>query len=101
MGGPAIYYIWHRSFLKESALRILDCKVNVVRETKLPTDPEVIGRFVAAARLAIERIGLESGCNPQPCLFAGIQRAWLAGDLHRCAARGSRVASWFPQKERL
>jgi hypothetical protein len=26
--------------------------------------------------------------------------AWLASDLHRCAARGSRAASWFPQQER-
>jgi transposase len=58
---------------KESALCILDGKGKIVRETKLPTDPEIIARFIAATGLAIDRIGLESGCTAA-WLFAGPQR---------------------------
>jgi transposase len=58
---------------KESALCILDGKGKIVRETKLPTDPEIIARFIAATGLAIERIGLESGCTAA-WLRAGLQR---------------------------
>jgi hypothetical protein len=53
---------------KESALCILDGEGKIVRETKLPTDPDVIARFVADTGLPIERIGLESGCTPPGCL---------------------------------
>jgi transposase len=52
---------------------ILDGKGKIVRETKLPTDPEIIARFIADTGLAIERIGLESGCTAA-WLFAGLQR---------------------------
>jgi len=58
---------------KESALCILDGKGKIVRETKLPTDPEIIARFIAGTELVIERIGLESGCTAA-WLFAGLQR---------------------------
>jgi transposase len=54
---------------KESALCIMDGKGKIVRETKLPTDPEIID----TTGLAIERIGLESGCTAA-WLFAGLQR---------------------------
>jgi hypothetical protein len=57
---------------KESAPCIVDDKGKIVRETKLPTDPEVIARFVAGIGLAIERIGLESGCTAA-WLFAGLR----------------------------
>jgi transposase len=68
-----MYYIGIDVSSKESALCILDGKGKIVRETKLPTDPEVIARFVAATGLAIERIGLESGCTAA-WLFAGLRR---------------------------
>jgi transposase len=71
-GGPATYYIGIDVSSKESALCILDGKGKIVRETKLPTDPEVIARFVAATGLAIERIGLESGCTAA-WSFAGLR----------------------------
>jgi transposase len=58
---------------KESAICILDGKGKIVRETKLPTDPEIIARFIAATGFAVERIGLESGCTAA-WLFAGLQR---------------------------
>ena len=62
----------HRCSTKESALCILDGR-KIVREAKLATDPEMIARFIAATELAIERIGLESGCTAA-WLFAGLQR---------------------------
>jgi hypothetical protein len=69
-----------------------------VRETKLPTDPEIIARFIAATGLTIERIGLESGCIAA-WLFAGLQRhGWPVICID--APRGSRAASRFPQQER-
>jgi len=68
-----MYYIGIDVSTKESALCILDDKGKIVRETKLPTDPEIIARFIAATGLAIDRIGLESGCTAA-WLFAGLQR---------------------------
>jgi transposase len=68
-----MYYIGIDVSTKESALCILDGKGKIVRETKLPTDPEIIARFIAATGRAIERIGLESGCTAA-WLFAGLQR---------------------------
>ena len=62
-GGPVIYYIGIEVSTKESALCVLDGNGKIVRETKLPTDPEIIARFIADTGLAIERIGVESGCT--------------------------------------
>jgi transposase len=77
---------------KESAVCILDGNSKIVRETKLPTNPEIIARFIAATGLAVERIGLESGCT-------GARLFTTAGrDSHRCAAaRGRGAASRFSQ----
>ena len=71
-----MYYIGVDISTKESALCILDGNGKIVREAKLPTDPEIIARFIAATGLAIERIGFKSGCTAA-WLFAGLQR-WLA-----------------------
>ena len=68
-----MYYIGIDVSTKESALCILDGKGKIVRETKLPTDPEIIAHFIDATGLAIERIGLESGCTAA-WLFAGLRR---------------------------
>ena len=67
-----MYFIGIDVSTKESALCILDGNGKIVRETKLPSDPEIIGRFIADTGLAIERIGLESGCTAA-WLFAGLQ----------------------------
>ena len=68
-----MYYIGIEVSTKESALCVLDGNGKIVRETKLPTDPEIIARFIADTGLAIERIGVESGCTAA-WLFAGLQR---------------------------
>ena len=47
---------------------MLNNKGKIVRETKLPTDPETIARCIAAAGLAIERIGLEPVVLQPSCL---------------------------------
>src|SRR5215472_4616884 len=44
-GGPAMHYIGIDVSAKESALCILDGRGKIVRETKVPTDPEIITRF--------------------------------------------------------
>ena len=56
-----MYFIGIDVSTKESALCILDSNGKIVRETKLPSDPEIIARFITDTGLAIERIGLESG----------------------------------------
>lgn len=68
-----MYYIGIDVSMRESALCILDGNGKIVRETKLPTDPEIIARFIAATDLPVERIGLESGCTAA-WLFTGLQR---------------------------
>ena len=65
-----MYFIGIDVSMKESALCILDRNGKIVRETKLPTDPAIIAGFIATTGLAIERIGLESGCTA----------AWLFGE---------------------
>jgi hypothetical protein len=93
-----MYFIGIDVSTKESALCILDGNGKIVRETKPPSDPEIIARFIADTGLAIERIGLESGCTAA-WLFAGLQRyGWPV--ICRCAARGRGAASRFPQQER-
>jgi hypothetical protein len=91
-----MYYIGIDISSKESALCVLDCKGKVA---KLPTDPEVISRFVAATGAAdrADRLGIRLYRSLVVCRAA---EGWLAGGLHRSAARGSRAASRFPQQER-
>jgi transposase len=94
-----MYYIGIDVTTKESALCILDGNGKIVRETKLPTDPEIIARFIAATGLVIERIGLESGCTAA-CLFAGLQRCgWpvICIDARHAAAA---LQAGFSQQER-
>ncbi len=63
----------NRCFDEGERALLLDAKGKIVRETRLPTDPEIIARFIAATGLAIERVGLESGCTAA-WLFARLQR---------------------------
>jgi hypothetical protein len=58
-----MYFIGIDVSTEGSAFCILDGKGKIVRETKLPTGPEIVARFIAATGLAIKRIGLESGCT--------------------------------------
>ena len=93
-----MYFIGIDVSTKESALCILDGNGKIVRETRLPTDPEIIAHFIAGTGLAIERIGLEFGlyCRLAVCRAAAL---WLAGDLHRCAACGGGAASRISQQK--
>ena len=77
-----MYYIGIDVSTKERALCILEGKGKIARETKLPTDSEIIARLIDATGLVIERIGLESGCTAA-WLFAGLQRP-LARSSFRC-----------------
>jgi hypothetical protein len=94
-----VYYIGVDVSWKESTLCILDGKGKIVRETKLPTDLRdyrtLYRRYRACSRA--DRLGIGLYRSLVVCQAAA---AWLAGDLHRCAAGGSGAASWFPQQER-
>lgn len=73
---PRMHYVGIDVASKQSAICVLDSQGKIVREAKLATDPEVIGCFLTETELAIERIGLESGCTAA-WLIAGLQeRAW-------------------------
>ena len=64
---------WHRCFDEgECALHPGRQRQNRARD-QAAADPEIIARFIAATGLAIERIGLESGCTAA-WLFSGLQR---------------------------
>ena len=81
---------------KESAVCILDDQGKIVREAKLTTtDPEAIGCFLTDTGLAVERVGLESGCTAA-WLFAGavskeigLRLARHVRNLQRCAIRSA------------
>jgi transposase len=71
-----MYYVGIDVASQESAVCILDSKGKIVREAKISTDPEALGCFLADTGLAIERVGLESGCTAA-WLFTGLQeRGW-------------------------
>ena len=59
--------------LKQTALCVVDAGGRVVREAKLATDPEVIGRFLRGNELRCERIGVEAGGTS----------SWLCSELRR------------------
>jgi predicted NBD/HSP70 family sugar kinase len=63
-----MYYIGIDVSTKESALCILDGKGKIVRETKLPTDPEIIARFIAATGLRSSGSAWNRGVPPLGCL---------------------------------
>jgi Transposase len=93
-----MYYVGIDVASRESAVCILDSKGKIVREAKLSTDPEALGRFLADTGLAIERVGLESGCTAA-WLFTGLQeRGWpmiciVPGTPRRRRVLGMRIES--------
>jgi hypothetical protein len=77
---PAMHYIGIDVSAKESALCILDERGKIVRETKVPTDPEIIARFItdtgsrssgSAWKRVVPRRGCSQGCS-------GMARQWSA-----------------------
>ena len=63
--------------LKQTALCVVDGDGRVVREAKLITDPEAIGRFLHQNELRCERIGVEAGGTS----------SWLCLELRRLGQR--------------
>jgi transposase len=59
--------------LKQTALCVVDGDGRIVREAKLATDPEAIGRFLDEHELHCERIGVEAGGTS----------SWLCQELRR------------------
>ncbi|NEU14509.1 IS110 family transposase [Methylobacterium sp. BTF04] len=57
--------------LDQTSLCVLNATGQIVRETKLDTDPDAIAEYLGQAALAIERVGLEAGPLSQ-WLHAGL-----------------------------
>jgi transposase len=60
--------------LELSSVCVLDEAGKVVREAKVPSDPEALVRFLHGLGLALERVGLEAGPLSQ-WLHAGLEAA--------------------------
>jgi hypothetical protein len=71
-----MYFIGIDVSTKESALCIVDGNGKIVREAKLPSDPEIIARFIAdtglpSSGLAWRRVAPPLGCLPGCSGMAG------------------------------
>jgi len=64
-------YVGLDVFLDQTSLCVLDAAGQIVRETKLDTDPDAIAEYLGQAALVIERVGLEAGPLSQ-WLHAGL-----------------------------
>jgi transposase len=62
--------------LKESAVCVMDGDGRVVREARLPSDPDAIAGFLEERGVQFGRIGLEAGCTAA-WLLAGLQSRGL------------------------
>lgn len=60
--------------LELTSVCIVDAKGQIVREAKVPSEPEALVRFFAELELAVARIGLEAGPLSQ-WLYAGLTAA--------------------------
>ena len=63
--------------LEQSSVCVVDANGKIVRETKMPSEPEVLVRFFSRLGLPVTRIGLEAGPLSQ-WLHAGLTKARLA-----------------------
>jgi hypothetical protein len=62
--------------LQETAICVVDEDGLIVSEGKVASDPDDLGRWLAATELAITRVGLEAG-PLSPWLHAGLREAGL------------------------
>ena len=67
-----MHYAGNDVALKESAVCVMDGDGRVVREARLPSDPDAIAGFLEERGVEFGRIGLEAGCTAG-WLFAGLQ----------------------------
>jgi transposase len=71
-----MHYVGIDVALKESAVCVMDGDGRVVREARLPSDPDAIADFLEARGIEFGRIGLEAGCTAA-WLFTGLQSRGL------------------------
>ena len=50
--------------LEQSSVCVVDANGKILRETKMPSEPEVLVRFFSRLGLPVTRIGLEAGPLP-------------------------------------
>ena len=76
-GGTAVrYFAGIDVSLEESSVCVVDGEGRLVREVKVPSEPEALVAFLRNLKLVFERIGLEAGPLSQ-WLHAGLERAGL------------------------
>src|SRR4029453_11647358 len=72
--------MWHYAgidvSLEQSSVCVVDASGKIVREAKVPTEPEVLVRFFGQLGLLVTRIGLEAGPLSQ-WLHASLTEAGL------------------------
>ena len=71
-----MHYAGNDVALKESAVCVMDGDGRVVREARLPSDPDAIAGFLEERGVEFGRIGLEAGCTAA-WLFAGLRARGL------------------------
>ena len=74
------YYAGTDVSLECSSVCVVDANGKIVREAKVPSEPEALIAWFASLGLGLERIGLEAGPLSQ-WLYAGLKQAGLAVEL--------------------
>ena len=62
--------------LEEAAVRVVDEEGRIVREARVPSEPEALVTFLCGLGLALERVGLEA-CSLGAWLYEGLTAAGL------------------------
>jgi transposase len=68
------YYIGIDVSVESSSVCVVDAKGKIVKETKVPSDPDALVSFIRGLGLPVDRIGLEAGPLSQ-WLHAGLTKA--------------------------
>ncbi|RUW18811.1 hypothetical protein [Mesorhizobium sp. M1E.F.Ca.ET.041.01.1.1] len=79
------YYAGIDVSLECSSVCVVDGLGKIVREAKVPREPESLIAWFAALEVPLARIGLEAGPLSQ-WLFAGLQASGWQWSFSRCAA---------------
>ena len=83
------YYAGTDVSLEESSVCAIDGSGKIVREAKIPSEPEALIAWFRSLGVEFTRIGLEAGSTSQ-WLYAGMRQAGLRVELRGTCAMRSR-----------